>query len=81
MHLFQISTYPGRTREQKETFAKAITNAAVEILKAKRQHVIITYDIITYDERPCENWHITGEQSRERRDFGIPRMCMQHKEI
>jgi 4-oxalocrotonate tautomerase len=76
MHLFQISTYPGRTREQKETFAKAITNAAVEILKAKLQHVIITYD-----ERPCENWYITGEQSRERRDFGIPRMCMQHKEI
>jgi 4-oxalocrotonate tautomerase len=44
MHLIQILTYPGRTREQKETFAKAVTNAAVEILKAKRQHVIITYN-------------------------------------
>jgi 4-oxalocrotonate tautomerase len=76
MHLIQISTYPGRTRELKETFAKPITNAAVEILKAKRQHVIVTYD-----ERSSENWYISGEQSRERRDFGIPRTCMQHKEI
>jgi 4-oxalocrotonate tautomerase len=44
MPLIQISTYHGRTREQKESFAKAMTNAAVEILKAKRQHVIITYN-------------------------------------
>lgn len=76
MHLIQISTYPGMTREQKDAFAKAITNAAIEILKAKRQHVIITYD-----KRPSENWYISGEQSRERRDFGITRMCTQHKEI
>ena len=76
MHIIQIPTYAGKTREQKEAFAKAITNAAAEILKAKRQHVIITYD-----ERPSKNWYISREQSRERRDFGIPRMCMQHKEI
>jgi 4-oxalocrotonate tautomerase len=43
--------------KNKEAFAKAITNAAVDILKAKRQHVIITYD-----ERPSENWYISGEQ-------------------
>jgi 4-oxalocrotonate tautomerase len=60
MHLIQISTYPGMTREQKDAFAKAITNAAIEILKAKRQHVIITYD-----KRPSENWYISGEQSCE----------------
>ena len=76
MPLIQISTYPKRTREQKEAFAKAITNAALEILKAERRHVIITYD-----QRPSENWYFSGEQSRERRDFGIPRMCIQHKEI
>ncbi|HZC49555.1 MAG TPA: tautomerase family protein [Nitrososphaeraceae archaeon] len=76
MPLIQISTYPERTREQKEAFAKAITNAALEILKAERQHVTITYD-----QRPSENWYFSGEQSRERRDFGIPRMCIQHKEI
>jgi 4-oxalocrotonate tautomerase len=57
MPLIQISAYPGRTKEQKEAFAKAITNAAVDILKAKREHVIITYD-----ERPSENWYISGER-------------------
>jgi 4-oxalocrotonate tautomerase len=64
------------TREQKDAFAKPITNAAIEILKTKRQHVIITYD-----KRPSENWYISGEQSRERPNFGITRMCTQHKEI
>jgi 4-oxalocrotonate tautomerase len=76
MPLIQISTYPRRTREQKEAFAKAITNAALEILKAKRQHVTITYD-----KRPSENWYFSGEQSRERRNFGFPRTCIHYKEI
>jgi 4-oxalocrotonate tautomerase len=76
MPLIQISTYPGRTREQKESFAKAITNGAIEILKGKRQHLIITSD-----QRPTENYYISVEQSRERRNFGISRMCMQHKEV
>jgi 4-oxalocrotonate tautomerase len=44
MPLIEISMYPGRTKEQKEAFAKAITNAAVEILKTKPKHVIVTYD-------------------------------------
>jgi 4-oxalocrotonate tautomerase len=57
MPLIEISMYPGRTKEQKEAFAKAITNAAVEILKTKPQHVIVTYD-----EREKENWYISGEQ-------------------
>jgi 4-oxalocrotonate tautomerase len=56
MPLIAISLYPGRTREQKEAFAKAITNAAVEILKTKPEDVIITYD-----ERSKENWYISGE--------------------
>jgi 4-oxalocrotonate tautomerase len=55
--LIQISAFPGRTKEQIEAFAKAITNAAVEILKTNPQHVIVTYD-----ERPRENWYISGEQ-------------------
>ena len=50
MPLIQISTYHGRTRELKESFAEAITNAAVEILKAKRPHMII----ITYDQRKTQ---------------------------
>jgi 4-oxalocrotonate tautomerase len=56
MPLIAISLYPGRTREQKEAFAKAITNAAAEILKTKPEDVIITYD-----ERSKENWYISGE--------------------
>ncbi len=49
--------YPGRTREQKEEFAKAITNAAVQILKTKAEHVIVVYE-----ESPHENWFISGKQ-------------------
>ncbi len=78
MPLIQISTYHGRTREQKESFAKPMTNAAVEILKAKRQHVII----ITYDQRKTlkmstfqENNQVSNGQDSE-----IPKTCMQHKE-
>ncbi|HEY6165102.1 MAG TPA: tautomerase family protein [Nitrososphaeraceae archaeon] len=56
MPLIAISMYPGRTKEQKEAFAKAITNIAVEILKTKPQDVIVTYD-----ERSRENWYISGE--------------------
>jgi 4-oxalocrotonate tautomerase len=74
--VIQISTYPGRTREQKEPFVKAITNAAIEILKAKREYLIITYD-----QRPSENWYISEKQSCERVGFEISRMWMQHKEI
>jgi 4-oxalocrotonate tautomerase len=56
MPLISVSMYPGRTREQKEEFAKAITDAAVQILKTKAEHVIIVYD-----ENPKENWFISGK--------------------
>jgi 4-oxalocrotonate tautomerase len=49
--------YPGRTREQKEEFAKAVTSAAVQVLKTKAEHVIVVYD-----ENPQENWFISGKQ-------------------
>ena len=57
MPLISVSMYPGRTREQKEEFAKAVTNAAVQILKTKAEHVIVVYD-----ENPQENWFISGKQ-------------------
>ncbi|HYZ51452.1 MAG TPA: tautomerase family protein [Nitrososphaeraceae archaeon] len=57
MPLISVSMYPGRTREQKEEFAKAITNAAVQILKTKAEHVIVVYE-----ENPQENWFISGKQ-------------------
>ncbi|MFL6318697.1 MAG: 4-oxalocrotonate tautomerase family protein [Nitrososphaeraceae archaeon] len=57
MPLISVSMYPGRTREQKEEFAKAVTDAAVQILKTKSEHVIIVYE-----ENPKENWFISGKQ-------------------
>lgn len=56
MPLISVSLYPGRTKEQKEEFAKAITEAAVEILKAKAEHIIVVYD-----EKSKENWYISGK--------------------
>ena len=56
MPLISISMYPGRTKEQKEEFARAITDAAVQILKTKAEHVIIVYD-----EKSRENWFVSGK--------------------
>ena len=35
MPLITVSMYPGRTQEQKDEYAKAITKSAVDILKQK----------------------------------------------
>jgi 4-oxalocrotonate tautomerase len=56
MPLILVSMYPGRSKEQKEEFAKAITDAAVQILKTKSEHVIVVYD-----EKPKENWFQSGK--------------------
>ncbi len=55
MPLITVSMYPGRTQKQKEEFAKAITKAAVEILKTKEDHVIVVFE-----ENPNENWYRAG---------------------
>ena len=57
MPLIQVSMYPGRTHEQKDQYAKAITDAAVNILKTKPEHVIVVFD-----ENPKENWFQSGRQ-------------------
>lgn len=57
MPLISVSLYPGRTKEQKEEFAKAITEVAIEILKAKAEHIIVVYD-----EKSKENWYISGKR-------------------
>jgi len=49
--------YPGRTQEQKDEYAKAITKSAVEILKTKESHVIIVFE-----DNPKENWFLAGNQ-------------------
>ncbi len=56
MPIIMVSMYPGRTKEQKEDFAKAVTDAAVNILKAKVERVMIVYD-----EKPKENWFQAGK--------------------
>ena len=48
--------YPGRNREQKNEFAKAVTDAAVQILKTKPEHVILIFD-----EKPKEDWFQSGK--------------------
>ena len=55
MPIIAISLYPGRTKEQKDAFARAVTDEAVQMLKTKPEHIIITYD-----ERPKENWYMAG---------------------
>ena len=56
MPLIKVEMYPGRTQQQKEDFAKAITESAVEILKTKENHVIVVFD-----ENPKENWYMSGK--------------------
>lgn len=55
MPLITVSMYPGRTQQQKEEFAKAITKSAVDILKTKENHVIVVFE-----ENPKENWYQAG---------------------
>ena len=57
MPLITISMYPGRSQQQKDEFAKAITKSAVEILKAKENHVVVVFE-----ENPKENWFMAGNQ-------------------
>ncbi len=56
MPLIVVSLYPGRTSEQKDEFARAVTDSAVRILKTKPEHVIVVYD-----EKPKENWFKSGK--------------------
>lgn len=55
MPIITVSMYPGRTPQQKEEFAKAITKSAVEILKTKESHVIVVFE-----DNPKENWYLAG---------------------
>ena len=57
MPYINVSLYPGRTEQQKQDFAKAVTESAVEILKTKPEHVIVVFD-----ENPKENWFLAGNQ-------------------
>jgi len=56
MPIISVSMYPGRTTQQKEEFAKAITKSAIEILKTKESHVIVVFE-----DNPKENWYLAGK--------------------
>ena len=43
MPLITVSMYPGRTQQQKDDFAKAVTKSATEILKTKEDQVIVVF--------------------------------------
>ncbi|MFL6486122.1 MAG: hypothetical protein ACJ70U_07530 [Nitrososphaera sp.] len=80
MPVIQTSNYSERIREQKEYFAQAITNAAIESLKAKRrqQHMIGK----SYYQSLSENWYnILADQSSKGGYFGISRMDKKGMEI
>lgn len=57
MPLITVSMYPGRTDEQKERYARHITESAVEILGTKKEHVIVVFE-----ERPREDWFQAGSR-------------------
>ena len=56
MPLITVSLYPGRSQQQKDDYAKAITKSAVEILKTNENHVIVVFD-----DKPKENWFMAGK--------------------
>ena len=57
MPLITVSLYPGRSKQQKDDFAKAVTKSAVDILNTKEHHVIVVFE-----ENPNENWYMAGKQ-------------------
>ena len=76
MPLIQISNYLERTRDKKEDFSKAIINVAREIFNVRRPQCMM----ITYVQRPNENWNISRELLCERQKFGF-QVGMHYKEI
>ena len=57
MPLITVSMYPGRTQEQKDEFARAVTRSAAEILGAKEGHVVVVFE-----ENPKGNWFLAGDR-------------------
>lgn len=56
MPLVNISMYPGRTQQQKDDFARAVTESAMKILGAKAEHVIVVFE-----EHPPSHWFVGGK--------------------
>ncbi len=43
MPIITVDLFEGRTREQREAFAKAVTDAAIQILKAPVDHTWVIF--------------------------------------
>ena len=69
MPLITVSMYPGRTQEQKDEYAKAITKAAVDILKTKENHVIVVFE-----DNPKENWFLVLKSFSKDQSALIPKL-------
>jgi 4-oxalocrotonate tautomerase len=55
MPIVTISMYSGRTQREKDRLAETITEDIVNILKVKREEVIIVFQ-----EAPHGNWYSSG---------------------
>ena len=55
MPIVRVEMWPGRTHEQKQKLAKAITDAIVDIAKTTPEATIIVFDDV-----PKENWAQSG---------------------
>ena len=56
MPIITVDLFEGRTREQKETFAKTVTEAAVQILKAPQDHTWVIFR-----DGKKSDWAISGK--------------------
>ena len=55
MPIVTVEMYSGRTQREKDRLAEAITEDIVNILKVKREEVIIVFQ-----EAPHGNWYCSG---------------------
>ena len=55
MPIVRVEMWPGRTHEQKQKLAKAITDSMVEIAKTTPEATIIVFEDV-----PKENWAQSG---------------------
>ena len=56
MPVITVEMFEGRTREQRQAFAKTVTEAAVQILKAPLDHTWIIFR-----DSPKSEWAIGGK--------------------
>ena len=57
MPFITVSMYPGRSQQQKNEFADIVTNAATNILKAKKSDIIVVFE-----ENNRENWYFNKSE-------------------